>query len=151
MKNKFTFPEGFWWGSATSGPQSEGSFNKKHKSVFDYWYEVEPEAFFDKVGPEVTSNFYNSYKTDLQMLKEIGLNSFRTSIQWTRLIKDLETGEPDEDAIRFYNDVIDKTIKNGMIPVMNLHHFDLPVELYDKYGGWESKHVVDLLDRKSVV
>lgn len=144
MKNKFTFPEGFWWGSATSGPQSEGSFNKKHKSVFDYWYEVEPEAFFDKVGPEVTSNFYNSYKTDLQMLKEIGLNSFRTSIQWTRLIKDLETGEPDEDAIRFYNDVIDKTIKNGMIPVMNLHHFDLPVELYDKYGGWESKHVVDL-------
>ena len=144
MKNKFTFPEGFWWGSATSGPQSEGSFNKKHKSVFDYWYEVEPEAFFDKVGPEVTSNFYNSYKTDLQMLKEIGLNSFRTSIQWTRLIKDLETGEPDEDAIRFYNDVIDETIKNGMIPVMNLHHFDLPVELYDKYGGWESKHVVDL-------
>ena len=144
MKNKFTFPEGFWWGSATSGPQSEGSFNKKHKSVFDYWYEVEPEAFFDKVGPEVTSNFYNSYKTDLQMLKEIGLNSFRTSIQWTRLIKDLETGEPDEDAIRFYNDVIDETIKNGMIPVMNLHHFDLPVELYDKYGGWESKHVIDL-------
>ncbi len=144
MKNKFTFPEGFWWGSATSGPQSEGSFNKKHKSVFDYWYEVEPEAFFDKVGPEVTSNFYNSYKTDLQMLKEIGLNSFRTSIQWTRLIKNLETGEPDEDAIRFYNDVIDETIKNGMIPVMNLHHFDLPVELYDKYGGWESKHVVDL-------
>ena len=78
------------------------------------------------------------------MLKEIGLNSFRTSIQWTRLIKDLETGEPDEDGVRFYNDVIDETIKNGMIPVMNLHHFDLPVELYNKYGGWTSKHVVEL-------
>ena len=144
MSKKYIFPEGFWWGSATSGPQCEGSFNKPHKSVFDYWYEVEPEAFFDRVGPEVTSNFYNSYKSDLKMLNEIGLNSFRTSIQWTRLIKDLETGEPDEDGVRFYNDVIDETIKNGMIPVMNLHHFDLPVELYDKYGGWESKHVVDL-------
>lgn len=144
MEKKYIFPENFWWGSATSGPQSEGTFNKPHKSVFDYWYEIEPEAFFDKVGPEVTSNFYNSYKEDLAMLKEIGLNSFRTSIQWTRLIKDLETGEPDEDGIRFYNDVIDKTIKNGMIPVMTLHHFDLPVELYDKYGGWTSKHVVDL-------
>lgn len=144
MNKKSIFPEGFWWGSATSGPQSEGSFNKPHKSVFDYWYEVEPEAFFNKVGPEVTSNFYNSYKEDLSMLKEIGLNSFRTSIQWTRLIKDLETGEPDEDGIRFYNDVIDETIKNGMIPVMNLHHFDLPVKLYDKYGGWESKYVVEL-------
>ena len=144
MDKKYIFPENFWWGSATSGPQSEGSFNKPHKSVFDYWYEIEPEIFFDRVGPEVTSNFYNSYKEDLAMLKEIGLNSFRTSIQWTRLIKDLETGEPDEDGIRFYNDVIDETIKNGMIPVMNLHHFDLPVELYDKYGGWESKHVVEL-------
>ena len=144
MNKKYIFPENFWWGSATSGPQSEGTFNKRHKSVFDYWYEVEPEAFFDKVGPEITSNFYNSYKEDLAMLKEIGLNSFRTSIQWTRLIKDLETGEPDEDGVRFYNDVIDETIKNGMIPVMNLHHFDLPVELYNKYGGWTSKHVVEL-------
>ena len=144
MDKKYIFPENFWWGSATSGPQSEGTFNKPHKSVFDYWYEIEPDAFFDKVGPEITSNFYNSYKEDLAMLKEIGLNSFRTSIQWTRLIKDLETGEPDEDGIRFYNDVIDETIKNGMIPVMNLHHFDLPVELYNKYGGWTSKHVVDL-------
>lgn len=111
MDKKYIFPENFWWGSATSGPQSEGSFNKPHKSVFDYWYEIEPEIFFDRVGPEVTSNFYNSYKADLAMLKEIGLNSFRTSIQWTRLIKDLETGEPDEDGIRFYNDVIDETIK----------------------------------------
>ncbi|WP_066891581.1 glycoside hydrolase family 1 protein [Clostridium nigeriense] len=144
MGNKYIFPEGFWWGSATSGPQSEGSFNKKHKNVFDYWYEVEPEIFFDNVGPQVTSNFYNSYKSDIAMLKEIGLNSFRTSIQWTRLIKDLETGEPDEDGVRFYNGVIDEIIKNGMIPVMNLHHFDLPVELYNKYGGWTSKHVVDL-------
>lgn len=144
MDKKYIFPENFWWGSATSGPQSEGSFNKPHKSVFDYWYEIEPEVFFDRVGPEVTSNFYNSYKEDLAMLKEIGLNSFRTSIQWTRLIKDLETGEADEDGIRFYNDVINETIKNGMTPIINLHHFDLPVELYDKYGGWTSKHVIEL-------
>ena len=144
MRIKHKFPENFWWGSATSGPQSEGDFNKPHKNIFDYWYEIEPEAFFDRVGPNIASNFYNSYKEDLSKLKEIGLNSLRTSIQWTRLIKDLETGEPDEDAIRFYNDVIDEIIKNDMMPVMNLHHFDIPVELYEKYGGWESKYVVDL-------
>ena len=144
MDNKKIFPKDFWWGSATSGPQSEGDFNKPHKSVFDYWFEIEPEIFFDGVGPKVASNFYNSYKEDIAMLKEIGLNSFRTSIQWTRLIKNLETGEPDADAIRFYNGVIDECIKNKIIPVINLHHFDLPVELYDKYGGWESKHVVEL-------
>lgn len=144
MGNKYIFPEGFWWGSATSGPQSEGNFNKRNKNLFDYWYEIEPEAFFDRVGPDVASNFYNSYKEDIAMIKEIGLNSLRTSIQWTRLIKDFETGEVDEEGVKFYNNVIDEIIKNGMIPVMNLHHFDLPIELYEKYGGWESKHVVDL-------
>ena len=144
MEKKFIFPENFLWGSATSGPQSEGRFNKNHDSVFDYWYDIEPDAFFDKVGPNVASNFYNSYKEDLAMIKEIGLNSFRTSIQWTRLIKDFETAEVDEDGVRFYNDMIDECLKNGLTPIMNLHHFDLPVELYKKYGGWESKHVVDL-------
>lgn len=144
MEKKFIFPENFLWGSATSGPQSEGRFNKKHDSVFDYWYDIEPDAFFDKVGSNVASNFYNSYKEDLAMIKEIGLNSFRTSIQWTRLIKDFETAEIDEDGVRFYNDMIDECLKNGLTPIMNLHHFDLPVELYKKYGGWESKHVVDL-------
>lgn len=144
MEKKFIFPENFLWGSATSGPQSEGRFNKKHDSVFDYWYDIEPDAFFDKVGPNVASNFYNSYKEDLAIIKEIGLNSFRTSIQWTRLIKDFETAEVDEDGVRFYNDMIDECLKNGLTPIMNLHHFDLPVELYKKYGGWESKHVVDL-------
>ncbi|MFU7515636.1 glycoside hydrolase family 1 protein [Clostridium sp. HCS.1] len=144
MGNKYIFPEGFWWGSATSGPQSEGNFNKRNKNLFDYWYEIEPEAFFDRIGPDVTSNFYNSYKEDIAMIKEIGLNSLRTSIQWTRLIKNFETGEVDEDGVKFYNNVIDEIVKNGMIPVMNLHHFDLPIELYEKYGGWESKYVVDL-------
>ncbi|QNO14644.1 glycoside hydrolase family 1 protein [Alkalicella caledoniensis] len=138
------FPQGFWWGAATSGPQAEGTFNKPHKNVFDYWYEIEPEVFHNKVGPDITSSFYHSYREDIEMIKSIGLNSFRTSIQWSRLIKDFETGEVDEDAVRFYNGVIDQCIKNNITPVMALHHFDLPVELYDKYGGWESKHVVDL-------
>lgn len=141
---KYTFPENFWWGAATSGPQSEGRFNKKHDNVFDYWFDIKPELFKNGIGPNVASNFYNSYKEDLAMLKEIGLNSFRTSIQWTRLIKDFETGKPDEDGVRFYNNLIDECLKNGIDIIMNLHHFDLPVELYEKYGGWESKYVVDL-------
>ena len=144
MSIKFKFPENFWWGSATSGPQSEGRFNKKHASVFDHWFDIAPQEFFNGIGPNVASNFYNSYKEDIKLIKEIGLNSLRTSIQWTRLIKDFETGEVDEDAVRFYNAVIDEFIANDIIPIMNLHHFDLPVELYDKYGGWESKKVVDL-------
>ncbi|MFQ7234080.1 MAG: glycoside hydrolase family 1 protein, partial [Enterococcus hulanensis] len=61
-----------------------------------------------------------------------------------RLIDDLETNTVNQDAEAFYNNVIDTMLAEGMTPVMNLHHFDLPVELYDKYGGWESKKVVEL-------
>ncbi|MBO0454571.1 glycoside hydrolase family 1 protein [Candidatus Enterococcus murrayae] len=139
-----TFPKNFWWGAATSGPQSEGRFNKKHANVFDYHFEIEPEKFHNQVGPDVASNFYNSYKEDIQMMRSIGMNSLRTSIQWSRLIDDLETNTVNQDAVDFYNNVIDTMLAEGMTPTMNLHHFDLPVELYDKYGGWESKKVVEL-------
>lgn len=139
-----TFPKDFWWGAATSGPQSEGRFNKQHRNVFDYWFEIEPEAFYDQVGPDTASNFYNSYQEDIAMMKSIGLNSVRTSIQWSRLIDDFETGSVNEDGARYYHQVIDAMIAEGIRPVMALSHFDLPYQLLKKYGGWESKHVVEL-------
>lgn len=139
-----TFPKDFWWGAATSGPQSEGRFQKKHANMFDHWYDIEPEVFYDRVGPDLASNFYNSYREDIALMKQTGLNSLRTSIQWTRLIKDLETNEVDPVGVAFYNNVIDEFLSQGIRPIFNLHHFDLPVELYHKYGGWESKKVVDL-------
>ena len=141
---KLKFPENFWWGSATSGPQSEGRFNKRNRNIFDYWYDTDKKVFFNEVGPDVASNFYNSFREDIALYKKIGLNSLRTSIQWTRLIKDFETGEVDEDGVRFYNEVIDEFIKQGLTLVINLYHFDMPIELQEKYGGWESKHVVEL-------
>lgn len=67
-------------------------------------------------------------------MKEIGLNSIRTSIQWTRLIDDFETATLNEENVQFYNNVIDECLKYGIKPIINLHHFDLPVELYHKYG-----------------
>ena len=139
-----TFPKDFWWGAATSGPQSEGRFQKKHANMFDHWYDIEPEVFYDQVGPDTASNFYNSYREDIALMKQTGLNSLRTSIQWTRLIKDLETNEVDPVGVAFYNNVIDEFLSQNIRPIFNLHHFDLPVELYHKYGGWESKKVVDL-------
>ena len=138
------FPEDFWWGAATSGPQSEGRFNKQYANVFDYWFEQHPEDFYDQIGPDVASNFYNSFESDLKMMEELSFNSLRTSIQWSRLIDDFETGSVNPDAVRFYNEVIDSMIAKNIRPVMNLHHFDIPVELYHKYGGWESKKVVEL-------
>lgn len=133
------FPNDFWWGAATSGPQTEGRFNKKHANMFDYFYEIKPESFYKHQGPDTASNFYNDFKNDIRLMKEAGLKTVRTSIQWSRLIDDLEKNTVNSDAVAFYNAVIDEFIAQDITPMINLHHFDLPVELYHKYGGWESK------------
>lgn len=141
---KVTFPVDFWWGGATSGPQNEGRFHKPHVSVFDYHYDTKPEDFFRYVGPDVASDFYHLYESDIALFKELGFNSLRTSIQWTRLIDNLEEGSLNPEGVDYYNRVIDALLAAGIRPIINLHHFDLPIELYERYGGWESKHVVDL-------
>ena len=141
---KVTFPVDFWWGGATSGPQNEGRFHKPHVNVFDYHYDTKPEDFFRYVGPDVASDFYHLYESDIALFKDLGFNSLRTSIQWTRLIDDLEEGTLNPEGVAYYNRVIDALLAAGIRPIINLHHFDLPIELYERYGGWESKHVVEL-------
>ncbi|MBF0702063.1 glycoside hydrolase family 1 protein [Ligilactobacillus murinus] len=140
----YTFPKNFIWGAATSGPQSEGNFKKRHQNVFDYWYTKDPSAFYAGVGPDTTSNFYNDYENDLKLMHQAGIKALRTSIQWSRLIADFETCEVDQKGADFYSRVIDAMLANGITPYINLCHFDMPVELQHKYGGFESKHVTDL-------
>ena len=114
------FPSDFAWGAATSGPQSEGTFKKKHQNVFDYWYANDPDKFYDGVGPDTASNFFNDYKEDLALMRKAGIKSLRTSIQWSRLIDDFEKCTVNQDAVDFYNNVIDAMLENGIEPYMNL-------------------------------
>lgn len=144
MNKQITFLKGFWWGAASSGPQSEGNFFKTHENVMDYWFKTKPEDFFDGVGPDIASDFYHHYKEDFMLMKKIGFNSFRTSIQWSRFVSNLETGEPDPKGVEFYRNIIQEAKKQDIELVLNLHHFDIPIELLKKYGGWQSKHVVNL-------
>lgn len=139
----YQFPAGFWWGSAASGPQTEGVFegDGKGASIWDYWYQQEPEKFFNEVGPEKTSQVYTRYQEDIQLMKETGHTTFRTSIQWSRLFP-RGKGEVNQKAVDFYNAYIDELIANGIEPFMNLYHFDMPMALQEK-GGWLNRETVD--------
>lgn len=143
MSLKYKFPEGFWWGTATSGPQSEGSacVDGKGSSIWDYWFSIQPECFHNSVGPQDTSTFYENYKSDIKLLKETGQNSFRTSIQWSRLIPE-GIGQVNPKAIEFYNNVINELLNEGITPIINLFHFDMPMKLQE-IGGWENRSVVE--------
>ncbi|WP_031543173.1 glycoside hydrolase family 1 protein [Mesoplasma photuris] len=140
---KIKFSKDFLWGTAISGPQSEGALDKPHESIMDFWYKQNPEDFHNQVGPEVTSNMYLQYREDIEIMKQLKLNSYRTSIQWTRLIKDFETGEPDLKAVAFYRDYFKRVKESGIVISVNLFHFDMPIELQN-IGGFENLHVVDL-------
>lgn len=140
----YKFPDGFFWGAATSGVQSEGSTNQINQSIWNYWFEKDSKRFSEGIGPDIVCDTYNRFKEDVSLMKEINFNSFRTSIQWARLIKNFETGEVCDDAVRFYNEYIDELLKNKIEPIINLYHFDMPIELQEKFGGFESKKVIDL-------
>ena len=139
---QYRFPDNFWWGSASSAPQMEGAANRGGKSanIFDYWFSIEPERFHNGVGPTDTSTFYDNFESDIKLLKQLGHNSFRTSISWSRLIPD-GTGEVNQEAVSFYNALFDRLLAEGITPLINLYHFDMPMCMQER-GGWESREVV---------
>lgn len=137
------FPQGFYFGSATSATQCEGRKpgDGKGENIWDLWFKEEPWKFHGGIGPERTTQFYKNYQTDIQLLKETGHNSFRTSISWSRLIPDGD-GQVNEKAAAFYRSLFTSLRENGIEPFVNLYHFDMPVKLQEK-GGWESRDVVE--------
>lgn len=144
---QFKFPEDFWWGSSASATQTEGAadLDGKGKNIWDHWFEIEANRFFDGVGPQNTSQFYYKYKEDIQLMKEIGHNSFRLSISWSRLFPEGK-GEMNEKAVEFYNNVIDALIAAEIEPFVNLYHFDMPMALQET-GGWNNRETVDAYEK----
>lgn len=139
---QYRFPDNFWWGSASSAAQSEGSSltGGKTPTTWDHWFALEPHRFHQQVGPADTSGFYQHFRDDIALLAELGHNTFRTSIAWSRLIPE-GRGEPNSEAVDFYNAMLDELLARGITPFICLYHFDMPMAM-QALGGWESREVV---------
>ncbi len=136
------FPTNFLWGAAASAPQTEGHalLSGKSATTWDKWIELNPEKFNSGQGPKDTSNVYDLYADDIKRMKDIGMNSYRTSISWARLLPDGKT--VNEEAVIFYRDYFEKLNEAGIKPIINLFHFDMPWWLMEK-GGWETRESVE--------
>ena len=136
------FPDNFLWGAAASAPQTEGHslLNGKSATTWDKWFEMAPEKFNHDQGPKNTSNTYEMYREDVENMQKIGLNSYRTSISWARLLPDGKT--LNLEAVEFYRDYFQDMIDHNIEPIINLFHFDMPWWLMEK-GGWENRESVD--------
>ncbi|MFR2849553.1 MAG: glycoside hydrolase family 1 protein [Hungatella hathewayi] len=159
------FPRDFMWGGAVAANQLEGAWDidgkgicvadinefqdniaieKKGNKELTRAYVEEAAASTDKIFPKRHGiDFYHTYKEDLKLLAGLGLKTFRTSINWSRIFPNGDDQMPNEAGLRFYNDLFDEIIKNGMEPMITISHYEMPLHLTTAYKGWYSREVID--------
>lgn len=161
------FPKGFLWGGATAACQIEGAYDVDGRSLSTSDIHVYEPALNRKelVENEHTSaslaavlrdetsyfpkrygnDFYHRYQEDIKLMKEMGFNSFRLSIAWPRIFPEGDDEQANEAGLAFYDKVIDEVIANGMEPIVTMLHYDIPLTIVTKYGGFKNRQVVDLM------
>ncbi|MDB1953364.1 family 1 glycosylhydrolase [Clostridium tertium] len=148
-----TFPKNFLWGGAIAANQAEGAYNEDGKGLSvadilavgaDRFKNVELEINENKYYPSHEAiDFYHTYKEDIRELSELGMKCFRTSIAWSRIFPNGDDKEPNEKGLEFYDNLFDELLKNGMEPVITISHFETPLNLITKYGGWKNRKLID--------
>lgn len=131
-------PSDFRWGTATAAYQIEGGASQdgKGQSIWDVFAHLEPSRTKD-VNGDVACDHYNRMEEDVSLMASLGVDVYRFSISWTRLIPLGGRNDPiNEKGIAFYNNLIDTLLSRGIEPVVTLYHWDLPSKLYDRYEGF---------------
>lgn len=135
------FPIGFLWGTATAAYQIEGADFEEGKSP-SIWsaFSHTPGKIFKDQNADVACDHYHRLEEDVSLMKEMGVNAYRFSISWPRVLpegnKKLNTR-----GIDFYRRLIDRLLENHIVPFVTLYHWDLPLALQEKMGGWEGRDI----------
>jgi beta-glucosidase len=134
-----TFPSNFQWGTATSAYQIEGAVNEDGRgpSIWDPFVRLKGKIV-DHSTADVANDHYHRYKEDVALIRELGAKAYRFSIAWPRVFPE-GTGTPNPKGLDFYDRLLDELLANGIEPFATLYHWDLPLALQDRYGGWRSR------------
>lgn len=139
--SQIKFPCNFLWGGATAPEQFEGhGHTGKSRTVWDKYYESFSNHFHNQVGPEVTSDLINQWKTDIQLFKKMKINSIRIGISWARFMPDGKNIS--QKGLEFYEKIIAELNNAKIRIVLNLFHFDMPLWAQE-LGGWENYDVIN--------
>ena len=132
------FPPGFVWGAATAAYQIEGATEADGRgvSIWDHFCAT-PGKVRNGDSGAVACDFYRRFPEDIALMRDLGLDSFRFSIAWPRVLPD-GTGRVNEAGLDFYDRLVDELLANGIAPCVTLYHWDLPQALEDA-GGWPER------------
>ncbi len=142
------FKENFLWGGALSANQVEGAYLEGGKGLSTA--DVLPKGMMSSpvIPPEgdypshTAIDFYHRYKEDIKLFKELGFKCLRLSIAWSRIFPNGDEETPNEEGLKFYDDVFDELISNGIEPVVTLSHYEMPLGLCIKYGGFTNRKLI---------
>lgn len=136
------FPEEFEWGTATASYQIEGGFHEggRTDSIWDRFVRI-PGNIADGTTGDVACDFYHRYEEDLELAAKAGLQVYRFSISWSRVLPD-GVGRVNREGLDFYRRVIDKIHELGMKAAVTMYHWDLPQCLQDR-GGWANRDILE--------
>ncbi|KAG2546597.1 hypothetical protein PVAP13_9KG034800 [Panicum virgatum] len=142
--SRASFPKGFVFGTATAAYQVEGaaSTNGRGPSIWDAFAHTPGNVVGNQNG-DVAVDQYHRYKEDVDLMKSLNFDAYRFSISWSRIFPDGE-GRVNPEGVAYYNNLINYLLQKGMTPYVNIYHYDLPLALEKKYGGWLSSKMADL-------
>ncbi|KAF3431563.1 hypothetical protein FNV43_RR26294 [Rhamnella rubrinervis] len=137
-----SFPKGFVFGTASSAFQYEGAVKEDGRgpSVWDT-FSHKFGKIADFSNADVAVDQYHLYESDVQLMKDMGMDAYRFSISWSRIYPD-GSGEINQAGVDHYNKLINALLAKGIEPYVTIYHWDLPQALEDKYNGWLDSRII---------
>lgn len=144
------FPQGFYWGTATAAFQVEGATREdgRGESIWDRFAATPGKILTGETGDPACDS-YHRYPEDITLMQTLGLNAYRFSIAWSRVIPD-GSGAINQKGLDYYSSVVDTLLAAGITPFVTLYHWDLPQALQDR-GGWANRATIDAFLRYSEI
>lgn len=145
----------FLWGGSIASHQCDGAWDEDGKGLgimdlVTVGSVNKAREFHDSIRSGVVYpshygiDFYHRYKEDIALFKEAGFTALRISVDWSRIYPNGDDAEPNRAGIEHYRDVIMELKKQGIEPIVTLHHFEIPMNVVTQYGSWENRKTVDL-------
>ncbi|MGG7078526.1 6-phospho-beta-glucosidase [Clostridium sardiniense] len=154
--------DNFLWGGATAANQCEGGYldGGRGLATIDVvpagkdrfpvmagemkMLECDNEHFYPS---HEAIDMYNNYKEDIALFAEMGFKCYRMSISWSRIYPNGDDLTPNEEGLKFYDDIFDECIKYGIEPIVTICHFDMPMHLIKQYGAWRNREVIGFFEK----